>query len=65
MGVKLIQSFADISIQMCQFHQSTIIRRYLTRRAKLIAGQELMTVLNTMKQVDKAIFVSYTYFYVF
>ena len=26
----LIQSFENIPVQMCQFHQSAIIRRYLT-----------------------------------
>jgi hypothetical protein len=41
----LIQSFGDIPVQMCQFHQSAIIRRYLTKRPKLKASQELMTVL--------------------
>lgn len=30
----LIQSFKDIPVQMCQFHQSAIIRRYLTKRPK-------------------------------
>lgn len=28
----LIQSFPDIPVQLCQFHQSAIIRRYLTLR---------------------------------
>ena len=31
----LIHSFADIPVQMCQFHQSAIIRRYLTKKPKL------------------------------
>lgn len=41
----LIQAFKDIPVQMCQFHQSAIIRRYLTKRPKLQAGMELMDVL--------------------
>jgi hypothetical protein len=41
---------------MCQFHQSAIIRRYLTKRPKLQAAQELMTVLELMKQTDKESF---------
>ena len=26
----LLQSFEDVPVQMCQFHQAAIIRRYLT-----------------------------------
>ena len=33
--------FADVPIQMCQFHQIAIMRRYLTSRPKLEAGKEL------------------------
>jgi len=53
----LIQLFKDIPVQMCQFHQSAIIRRYLTKKPKLQAAQELMKVLDLMKQTDKAFFV--------
>lgn len=35
----LIQSFPEIPVQMCQFHQSAIIRRYLTKKLKLKAAQ--------------------------
>jgi hypothetical protein len=52
----LIQSFGDIPVQMCQFHQSAIIRRYLTKSPKLLAAKELMTVLDLMKQTDKESF---------
>jgi hypothetical protein len=52
----LFQSFEDIPVQMCHFHQSAIIRRYLTKRPKLLAAQELMTVLELMKQTDKESF---------
>ena len=52
----LIQAFKDIPVQMCQFHQAAIIRRYLTKRPKLQAGVELMQVLDTMKQTDKESF---------
>lgn len=53
----LIQSFDDIPVQMCQFHQSAIIRRYLTKKPKLKAAQELMEVTDLMKQTDKESFV--------
>lgn len=53
----LIQSFDKIPVQMCQFHQSAIIRRYLTKKPKLKAAQELMAVVDLMKQTDKESFV--------
>jgi hypothetical protein len=36
--------FADIPVQLCQFHQMAIIRRYLTSRPKTGAGQELRAI---------------------
>lgn len=53
----LIQSFLEIPVQMCQFHQSAIIRRYLTKKPKLKAAQELIEVVNLMKQTDKESFI--------
>ena len=53
----LIQSFSDVPVQMCQFHQSAIIRRYLTRKPKLQAGKALMEVVDLMKQTDKESFM--------
>ena len=53
----LLQSFTGIPVQMCQFHQSAIIRRYLTKKPKLKAAQELMEVMDLMKQTDKESFV--------
>ena len=53
----LIQSFDNIPVQMCQFHQSAIIRRYLTKKPKLKAAQELIVVVDLMKQTDKESFV--------
>ena len=42
---------------MCQFHQFAIIRRYLTKKPKLIASQELMKVVELMTNTDKESFV--------
>jgi hypothetical protein len=53
----LLQSFQGIPVQMCQFHQSAIIRRYLTKNPKLQAAKELMIVVNLMKQTDKESFI--------
>jgi hypothetical protein len=52
----LIQSFGGIPVQMCQFHQSAIIRRYLTKTPKLQAARELLKVVDLMKQTDKESF---------
>lgn len=52
----LFQCFNPIPLQMCQFHQVAIIRRYLTKRPKLKASQELMIVVNLLKQTDKESF---------
>lgn len=40
----LIDVFWDIPIQMCHFHQITIMTRYLTTRPKLPAGQTLRRI---------------------
>jgi hypothetical protein len=37
-GRKGLITFKDIPVQMCQFHQSAIIRRYLTKKPKLKAA---------------------------
>lgn len=52
----LIQSFGNIPVQMCQFHQSAIIRRYLTKKPKLKAAQELLQIVDLIKQTDKESF---------
>jgi len=52
----LVQAFPDIPVQMCQFHQCAIIRRYLTKNPKLPAGKELLKVVDLMKQTDKETF---------
>lgn len=41
-GVKAI--FDDIPVQMCQFHQIQIVKRYLTSRPNLDAGKELRAI---------------------
>ena len=52
----LIQSFKDIPVQMCQFHQAAIIRRYITKNPKMPAAIELKQVVDLMKQTDKESF---------
>lgn len=52
----LINSFTDIPVQMCQFHQAAIIRRYITKNPRLPASIELKEIVNMMKQTDKESF---------
>ncbi len=52
----LIQSFKDIPVQMCQFHQVAIIRRYITKKPRMPAAIELKQVVDLMKQTDKESF---------
>ena len=52
----LIPLFPGLPAQMCQFHQAAIIRRYLTKKPRLRAAQELMGVVELMKQTDRESF---------
>jgi len=52
----LIQSFKNIPVQMCQFHQVAIIRRYITKNPKLPASIELKELVAMMKETDKESF---------
>jgi len=52
----VIQSFKDIPVQMCQFHQAAIIRRYITKNPRMAAAKELKVVVDLMKQTDKESF---------
>jgi hypothetical protein len=53
----LTQSFPDVPVQMCQFHQCAIIRRYLTKKPKHQASRDLLEVVDLMKQTDKESFI--------
>lgn len=48
--------FSDKPIQFCHFHQCAIIKRYLTQRPKLEAGQELRLLSLALPKIDKATF---------
>jgi transposase-like protein len=53
----LIELFGrDIPIQMCQFHQVAIIRRYLTKKPKMQASKELWELTLLLVQTDKESF---------
>jgi hypothetical protein len=54
-GKRCLKSvFLDIPIQMCHFHQTAIVTRYLTKRPKLEAGKELKEItLSLTKSNEK------------
>ena len=52
----LFQLFENIPMQMCQFHQVAIIRRYITKNPKLPASIELKEIVSLLKQTDKESF---------
>ncbi len=54
----IIEVFWDVPVQMCHFHQSAIMSRYLTSRQKLEAGQALREVAlmitnSTEKEIEE------------
>ena len=52
----LAQYFGSIPVQMCQFHQVAIIRRYITKNPKLPASIELKELVAMLKMTDKESF---------
>ena len=52
----LLQLFDNIPIQMCQFHQVAIIRRYLTKKPKVQANKELWEHALLLAHTDKESF---------
>ena len=44
-------------VQMCQFHQVMIVRRYLTQDPDLEAARELLRLVNSIAQMDKESFI--------
>jgi hypothetical protein len=53
----LLGGFGDIPTQMCHFHQIAIITRYLTRRPRNEASQELKRLIAILPKTDKESFV--------
>lgn len=52
----LIQSFGEIPVQMCQFHQVSIIRRYITKSPRMPASMELKEIVHFMINTDRESF---------
>jgi len=52
----LFNAFYRIPVQMCQFHQLSIIKRYLTTKPKLEASKELKKIALLLTKTDKESF---------
>jgi putative transposon-encoded protein len=52
----LLQMFGGIPVQMCNFHQVAIIRRYLTKKPKMQASKELWELSLLLARTDKESF---------
>ena len=49
----LLNSFGNIPVQMCQFHQAAIVRRYITKSPKMPASIELKSIVDLLAKTDK------------
>lgn len=57
-GLKgLSLALRPIRVQMCQFHQILIVRRYLTQEPDLEASAELFGLVNNITGMDKESFI--------
>lgn len=52
----LLQLFNGTPVQMCNFHQVAIIRRYLTKKPKMQASKELWELVLLLVHTDKESF---------
>ena len=53
-----MQMFADIPVQLCHFHQVKTVNRYLTRKPKTVAAQDLRELVLTLKSSNRHQFES-------
>ncbi len=48
--------FADLVVQICQYHQQQIVGRYLTAKPKTEAGLEFKLLANSLAKIDETLF---------
>lgn len=53
----LPQAFRPIRVQMCQFDQMLIVRRYLIQEPDLDASRDLLALVNMITKTDKESFI--------
>jgi len=54
----MFQLFSQYRVQMSQFHQVSIVKRYLTQRPELEASIELLNLVKQLCHTDKECFVA-------
>lgn len=52
----LVNVFKGIPVQFCHFHQTQIVKRYVTENPKLVAGHELLELLQVLTLTNENIF---------
>lgn len=52
----LLNVFNGVPTQFCHFHQTQIVRRYVTENPKLVAGHELLGLSKTLTITTEAVF---------
>ena len=53
----MFQAFSCYRVQMCQFHQVSIVKRYLTQNTELEASIELLKIVRLLCRTDKESFI--------
>ena len=53
----MFSMFCSYPVQMCQFHQVSIVRRYLTKQPELEASRELWDTVKLITRTDKESFI--------
>jgi hypothetical protein len=54
----MFQIFSKYRVQMCQFHQVAIVKRYLTNKPDLAASIELLKIAKLLCHTDKESFIA-------
>ena len=61
----LLTWFLNIPTQMYNFHQVTIVKKYITKKSKLKANKALKWITELLVQTDKETFTSYLELFIY
>jgi len=61
----LLTWFLNIPTQMYNFHQVTIVKKYITKKPKLKANKALKWIIELLVQTDKETFTSYLELFIY
>jgi hypothetical protein len=53
----MLRMLGKYRVQMCQYHQVSIVRRYLTKSPELEASKELLSIAKLLSHTDKESFI--------